>query len=153
MSSRPSTDKPRTILAAALVDSLIPDGPNCKVVLCHFGSGQTDFVMDLQRYAKRTGRPILTVNCLPSETETPFGTLSSLIDNIPATTDFLAVMRELDRALSAVRGQGEEPALLLMENAHYMDPESAYILAQIVQSRIADLLLLTDEDIGQVEKS
>lgn len=151
MSSRPSTDKPRTILAAALVDSLIPDGPNCKVVLCHFGSGQTDFVMDLQRYAKRTGRPILTVNCLPSETETPFGTLSSLIDNIPATTDFLAVMRELDRALSAVRGQGEEPALLLMENAHYMDPESAYILAQIVQSRIADLLLLTDEDIGQVE--
>lgn len=139
------------MLAAALVDSSSSDGPNCKVVLCHFGSGQTDFAMDIQRYAKHAGRPILTVNCLPSETETPFGSLSSLIDTIPATTDFLAVMRELDRALSAFRDNGEGPALLLMENAHYMDPESAYILTQIVQSRIADLLLLTDEDISNVE--
>lgn len=150
MTSKTAVDKPRTILATALIDSLIPDGPNCKVVLCHFGCGQADFVMDIQRCATSVGRPILTVNCLPSETDTPFGALSSLIDTVPATTDFLAVMRSLDKALSAARYQDEVPALLLMENAHHMDPESAYILAQIVQSRIVDLCLLTDDDIGQV---
>ena len=80
-----------------------------------------------------------------------FGVLSPLLGSLaPAhAASPLAVMRAAQSGLARAKEMGGgsgEPPLLVVDNAHELDPQSAALIAQLVTARVAKALLLGRRD-------
>ncbi|MGP9782271.1 helix-turn-helix transcriptional regulator [Glutamicibacter sp. AOP12-B1-11] len=134
-------------MAREVLDSMADGTQNFSVVLAHLASGQAEFSFALRSLAAQNRKNVLTVSCLPSELNTPFGTVGALIDETPNQADLLSVMRQLESKILESKSSLSSRTLLVVDNAQDMDQESAYILTQLVQARNLDLVLITTEPV------
>lgn len=137
----------RYLVAREVLDSMADGIQNFSVVLAHFASGQAEFSFTLRSLAAQNRKNVLTVSCLPSELNTPFGTVGALLDETPNQADLLSVMRQLESRVFQSKASLSSRTLLVVDNAQDMDQESAYILTQLVQARNLDLVLITTEPV------
>lgn len=149
MTSAYRLDDSRDKAARQLLSTMVNGARNFRVVLARFASGQAEFSTSLQRYAVQARKDLILLNCLSSEMDNPFSTVGSIIDEAPSNSDMLTVIRQVENRILQPHHSPPRRTLLLVENAHYMDQESAYILTQLVQGRSLDLILITSSPLHE----
>lgn len=90
-----------------------------------------------------------TVRIHPSETlaEVSFGALAPYLGSVEDTADVMGVLRELvevlPRRAQGGAGSGQGRPLLVVDDAHFLDPASRFVLSQLVMTSTVRLLALS----------
>jgi DNA-binding NarL/FixJ family response regulator len=136
---------------AATLSSILDRGLAGTVVTGEPGCGKTAFAQQVLHRLKNR------VRCIPVHgsralSEVPYGALSPYLGRLATHGDAVAVIRRLTelahRTDSGSPGHHglastSPPALLLVDNAQYLDAASSYVLAHLVMSGTARALVLT----------
>ena len=109
------------------------------VVLGGIGMGKTNLVDEV--LADGWPAPVMSLYCTPSLSSTPHGALSAYLGDMADIQDPVAVLRELNRKLTAPpRNAG--PRIVLVESAEYLDAQSCFVLSLLVQNAAVKLVAI-----------
>jgi DNA-binding CsgD family transcriptional regulator len=98
------------------------------------GVGKTRLAAEAMRSDRIAGLPSAWVTATAATSDVPFGALAALIaDSLSSTTDRLHVLARGCRALANLAGDGSR-LLLLVDDAHLLDPLSCALVHQAVSS-------------------
>lgn len=121
-------------LLSNIVSSLASDSCSAVFVVGDPGLGASTLLAHVHAtYAPRT--TVLTVFGSPSLKAVPYGALSPYLSELSLAdvASKLAVLRALWKHLSHER-RGTDPALLLVDDAHDLDPATAEMITELVQA-------------------
>ncbi|GAA5227776.1 helix-turn-helix transcriptional regulator [Paeniglutamicibacter antarcticus] len=142
----------RTTNAIEALSVLSDSGAHRLAVLCHFGSGQASFVTEVLRILNegpRT-RKYLRIRCQTHQVSNPFFGFVGFLDEWIETADFAAVVRAVDDYVGALMEPSGQRILVLVEDGQYLDPESAYVLTQMVQAQRVELMLCNSRPLNEL---
>lgn len=110
------------------------------------GTGLTNFANDFKTAISslEKGEKALWIHCLREYLDTPFGVLSISLERLFKPSDFMDAVRHIDE-LARLRSNGTGQRMLcIVEEAHFLDAESAYVLTQLVQSSHLEMVLFVE---------
>lgn len=132
--------------ASAIQEALL--GPRSTGILIagEPGIGKHELIKSIPEMDGRHG-PVIKLLCSPTLSSTPYGVLAPMLS---ANSDELPDVAVLRQIISAVRTQLKEypegaGLIVLIEEAQYIDASSAFILGQLVHSKLVKLVVLTTE--------
>lgn len=110
------------------------------------GIGKHELIKSIPEMDDRHGS-VIKLLCSPTLSSTPYGVLAPMLS---ANSDELPDVAVLRQIISAVRNQLKEcpegeGLIILIDEAQYIDASSAFILAQLVHSKLVKLVVLTTE--------
>lgn len=117
---------------AELVSILTRPGPGGAVILGGAGMGKTSLV---QAALARTDVPVpaLRLHCTPTLATMPYGALSPYLSTLARIEEPVQVLREINVLLEGLR-DGEPTPIVIVEDAHFLDPESSFVLSLLVEN-------------------
>lgn len=128
------TRKVRTLLDDPFADRILIYGDP--------GSGRRSMITAvLQDY----DGPTLKVVCSRALMDVPLSTLAPLLDSGTTASDELDAFRRVKAVLSSrnVNGIPEKKPLLVLFDAEFLDPSSAFVLGQLVDAKLLRLLIVS----------
>ena len=145
---------------AAVLSSILDGGSSGAVVTGEPGSGKTALAQHVLHVLKDRARCI-PVHGSRALSEVPYGALSPYLGRLATHGEAVAVIRRLTELAhrthpgsAANHGLATKspPALLLVDNAQYLDADSSYVLAHLVMSGTARALVLTRQSGRRVQE-
>ncbi|HUG47902.1 MAG TPA: AAA family ATPase, partial [Candidatus Limnocylindria bacterium] len=104
------------------------------------GVGKTRLAGELGQLAAKRGRALESIVASPSTTRIPFGALAHLLVVPSASTDQAQLMAVLLAELGRRRSESG-PLLLLVDDVHHLDEQSAVLVHQAALHRVASVVL------------
>lgn len=125
---------------AELVSIMTRPGPGGAVILGGAGMGKTSLV---QAALARTdvALPALRLHCTPTLAAMPYGSLSPYLSSLARTEEPVQVLREINMILDGLR-EGDTIPLVLVEDAHFLDAESSFVLSLLVENAAVKLIAI-----------
>ncbi|WP_417235697.1 response regulator transcription factor [Arthrobacter sp.] len=125
---------------AELVSILTGAGPGGALVLGGAGMGKTSLV---QAALARTDVPVpaLRLHCTPTLSAMPYGALSPYLSTLERIEEPVQVLREINVILEGAREGGVIP-IVLVEDAHFLDPESSFVLSLLVENAAVKVIAI-----------
>ena len=129
-----------------LIHSLLSEDCAGVLLVGEIGSGKSMLVRNLLHLSEV---PYVTVRllCSAALSETPYGALAPLLTDIKDEINDVSAIRESLREVNAILATDKtaNKVLMIVEDGHYIDSASAFVLAQMVRSGDVKLLVLSNE--------
>lgn len=111
------------------------------------GVGKSEMVRNLLTHGDST-MPIIRLICSSALTDSPYGALAPLLANIGEHINDVIVIREARAVVEGYLDKDEQQknALIVVEDAQFIDSASAFVLGQLVRSGSVKLLVLSNEE-------
>lgn len=123
----------RSLEVRDLVDALTSERYSGAVVLGGPGLGKSTLAQTAVKEAGHQG-PILQIQCSRHLSEVPYGALTPHVMDLDELTNPVQVLRSLQK-----KAKG---AIFVIMDVQYLDAASAFVLAQLVQNRVARLIAM-----------
>ncbi len=113
----------------------------------HLGSGVAQLMSALEQLSMNPGstRGPMRIRAGEENRYVPFGALLSILDQQYESDQFIDVIRCVEQAFEKNKRTSDKRTLLIVDDAQYLDPESSYVLCQIVQGQGTELVLVFSE--------
>lgn len=125
---------------AELLSILRSQAPGGAVILGGAGMGKTSLV---QAALSRPDVPVpvLRLHCTPALAAMPYGALSPYLSSLEKIEEPIQVLREINIVLETGRDGAGIP-IVLIEDAHFLDPESSFVLSLLVENAAIKLIAI-----------
>lgn len=123
-----------------LVRILTSTRPGGALVIGGSGIGKTSLVRAALARPD-VDAPVMALHCSPTLAEIPYGSLSPYLSALDRTDDAVQVIRELQVLLSEA-SNGTAPPIVVVEDAQFLDEESAFSLSMLVENAAIKLVAI-----------
>ncbi|QRQ79997.1 helix-turn-helix transcriptional regulator [Glutamicibacter protophormiae] len=118
----------------------------------YLGSGVAHLMSALEQLSAdpESRRATMRIRAGKEHQNIPFGSLLSLLDRQYESDGYIDVIRCVEQAFEQNKRGPNQRTLLIVDDAQYLDPESAYVLCQIVQGHGTELVLVFSERVDNL---
>lgn len=113
--------------------------PSGALILGGVGMGKTSLV-EAVLHAPLVPEPVMRLYCSPNLSGVPYGVLSPYLGGLTSIDSPVQVLREINRTLGDT--PPDQAKIVVVEDAHYLDPQSCFVLSLMVENAKLKLIAL-----------